>query len=103
MTAVFRVGDHTVRKGDSEAELTPMECQLLGVLAQRPGRVVSHGMMRRNLWPLEQDEPLSAPNEIQVVKGRLLKKLAAFGLGIRTRRGVGFVLDGDIETDWSAA
>ncbi len=56
-SAVLRVGDieidipsHRVTAGGSEVELTPKEFAFLVALARHPGRVLTHGMLLREVW-----------------------------------------------------
>ena len=54
---VVRVGDieidiprHRVTVRDVEVELTPKEFSFLAALARHPGRVLTHGMLLREVW-----------------------------------------------------
>ena len=74
-------------------KLTAMELSLLELLMHRKGQVVR----RRDVWEqIYEFDCDSDSNVIEVLIGRLRKKLAACGLKsiIHTRRGEGYVLDG---------
>ncbi len=54
---LLRVGDieidiptHRVTVGGAEVELTPKEFAFLAALARHPGRVLTHGMLLREVW-----------------------------------------------------
>lgn len=63
----FRV----LRKGE-EIRLTPKEFELLGYLAQHPGRVLTHRVILKAIWgPHAADQP----EHLRVLVGSLRKKL----------------------------
>ncbi|MCB9764555.1 MAG: response regulator transcription factor [Alphaproteobacteria bacterium] len=72
----------------AEVALTPKEYQLLEVLVRRRGRVLSKGQLAQAAWSWDS-EP--GDNVIEVHISALRRKLDP-GL-IRTRRGLGYVLE----------
>ena len=78
--------------GDHPLEISAREMRILELLLQRAGRVVSKEQMLQSLcgW----DEEVS-DNAIEVYIHRLRKKLENSGTGIRTIRGLGYLLNQD--------
>jgi DNA-binding response OmpR family regulator len=64
--------------------LSDREREVLAVLSDRPGVVVSKAVLLRRVWAGETDEHV-----VEVTVGRLRQRLAAAGIGIETvvRRG----------------
>lgn len=84
---------HTVTRGGTPIELTPMEFKLLEYLLHHQGRVVSREMLTRDVWN-EPDRVTPIDNVIDVHLTRLRQKVdQPFGSKlIHTVRGVGFIL-----------
>ncbi|MDQ4049123.1 MAG: response regulator transcription factor, partial [Actinomycetota bacterium] len=82
---------HGVTVGDEFAELTRTEFQLLELLMENPGRVLSHSVIYDRVWGYDFG-PES--NALRVYVGYLRRKLEAAGARslIHTVRGVGYVL-----------
>ena len=77
--AVLRVGDieidvpgHRVTVRGAEVELTPKEFDFLAVLARHPGRVLTHGMLLREVWGPEYG---TETQYLRVYASHLRKKL----------------------------
>jgi uroporphyrinogen-III synthase len=73
------------RVGDGDPVLlSDREREVLAVLSDRPGVVVSKAVLLRRVWAGETDEHV-----VEVTVGRLRQRLAAAGVGIETvvRRG----------------
>ena len=49
---VIRVNEHTVRRGDSEITLTPLEFDLLLALARRPRQAFTREVLLEEVWGL---------------------------------------------------
>lgn len=80
-----------VRDGQ-RLDLTPKEFQLLALLAQRPGEVVSRAMIASEVWDMNFE---SDTNVVDVAIRRLRKKIDdGFARKLlHTVRGVGYVID----------
>ncbi|WP_203234566.1 response regulator transcription factor [Sphingomonas solaris] len=95
--AVLRVGALTLNRSTGEAEvagraldLRRRERSVLESLATRAGRIVPRELLIGEVFGF--DEPVG-DNAIEVHVTRLRGKLAPDGPGIRTVRGVGYMLD----------
>ena len=76
---------------DGEAlELTRRELGVLEVLVNRAGRVVSKDSIAEHVYGYDDE---AGPNAIELYVSRLRKKLADSGIGIRTVRGLGYLLE----------
>lgn len=87
-----------VRAGERSVTLTQRELDLLHLLLEHTGQVMSRGAIFDALWLAEGG---SSENVVDVYLGYLRRKLAPtadFGFEIRTVRGRGFVLVKDGET-----
>jgi two-component system, OmpR family, response regulator MprA len=84
-------GRHGVAVGDSFAELTRTEYQLLELLLRNPNRVLPHDLIYERVWGYDFG-PTS--NALRVYVGYLRRKLEDAGARplIHTLRGVGYVL-----------
>jgi two-component system OmpR family response regulator len=71
-------------------ELSAREFAVLEVLAGRAGRVVSKEALIKSLYQWDEEVSLNA---IEIYVHRLRKKLQDMGIGIRTIRGLGYLLD----------
>lgn len=76
--------------GAVQLDLPAREFEVLWELMTPPGRVVSKGSLSDKLSSF--DEAL-ADNALEAFISRLRKKLAGSGAGIRTLRGLGYVLE----------
>lgn len=76
--------------GDEPLELTAREFGLLSALAVRPDRIVSRGQLVESLCDWGQD---LTDNGLDIALHRLRRKLAPGGMGIRTVRGLGYMLE----------
>jgi two-component system, OmpR family, response regulator MprA len=82
---------HGVSVGDSFAELTRTEYQLLELLMLNPGRVLPHSLIYERVWGYDFGP---ASNSLRVYVGYLRRKLEQAGARplIHTVRGVGYAL-----------
>jgi two-component system phosphate regulon response regulator PhoB len=71
----------------SEITLTATEFRLLAALAERPGRVLSRGMLLEEVWAMPPD--LNTRTVDTHIK-RLREKLGAAASSLETVRGVGY-------------
>jgi two-component system, OmpR family, response regulator len=82
---------HTVSRDGEQAELTPTEFRILGVLVSRPGEAIRRSEIAAAAWPTGA---IVHDNTLDVYIGRLRRKLA--GLESETRihtiHGVGYRL-----------
>jgi two-component system KDP operon response regulator KdpE len=63
---------HSVSRGDEKIRLTPKEFELLMLLAQHPGRVLTHRTILKAIWgPHAVDQP----EHLRVLLGSLRRKL----------------------------
>jgi two-component system, OmpR family, response regulator QseB len=79
---------HTLHRGDQEIFLTPREFQLLDLLLQNKGRVLSRDILLDRIWGYDADVSLKT---IDATVKLLRKKLDADM--IQTVRGVGYKID----------
>ncbi|MDW9612047.1 response regulator [Sinorhizobium meliloti] len=71
-------------------EIPARELGLLELLFMRAGKVVAKDAIVQSLTGLDDD---LSPNAIEQYVSRLRKRLAPFGLTVRTARGIGYYLD----------
>jgi len=71
-------------------DLSARELAVLEILAARAGRVVSKDALMRTVY--EWDEEVG-PNAIEISVHRLRRKLQDVGVGIKTIRGLGYLLE----------
>ena len=83
-----------VRIGDDEVNLTPKEYDVLLLLSQNVGRVMSREQIMKEIW---RGEWYGGSKTLDMHVSRLRRKLADVGQGreptIGTVRGVGFRLE----------
>jgi two-component system, OmpR family, KDP operon response regulator KdpE len=88
---VVDVGRHEVRVADAPIELTPREFEILRVLLEHRGRIVTKGRLLRAVWGLAYQEEDSY---VYVHVSQLRRKLAAADPSLRdvilTEPGVGY-------------
>ncbi len=96
--APFAVGALTIeparlvaRDGDGEVELTRREVELLALLAEERGRIVSRRTLLREVWRLERADQLET-RTVDMHVAKLRKKLGAARDLIETVRGEGYRL-----------
>lgn len=78
---------HEVRCGGREVSLTPIEFALLGVLAQRRGRVQSRDVLLSDVWRYQE---VVDTRTVDTHIKRLRAKLGKYGEVIETVHGVGY-------------
>jgi DNA-binding response OmpR family regulator len=71
-------------------EFSARELAVLELLLQRVGRVVSKEQLMEHMYGWDNDV---SPNAIEVFIHRLRKRLEPYGVGIRTIRGLGYLLE----------
>ena len=76
--------------GAADLNLTRSEAALLEALLHSRGRILSKGSLAQRLGA---DESGASDNSVEVYIYRLRRKLAPAGAGIRTVRGLGYVLE----------
>lgn len=86
----FDVAGRAVSINDQPIEFSARELGVLEVLLQRPGRVVSKEQLMEHMYGWDNEV---SPNAIEVFIHRLRKRLEPYGLGIRTVRGLGYLLE----------
>ncbi len=96
--APFRVGALAIeparlvaRDGDEEIELTRREVELLALLAEERGRIVSRRTLLREVWRFEHADQLET-RTVDMHVAKLRKKLGAARDLIETVRGEGYRL-----------
>jgi DNA-binding response OmpR family regulator len=94
----FRVGALEIeparlvaRDGDDEIELTRREVELLALLAEERGRIVSRRTLLREVWRFEHADQLET-RTVDMHVAKLRKKLGAARDLIETVRGEGYRL-----------
>ena len=86
---VIDEGARTVMRDGHKLDLTRIEYELLAVLAQRPGQVLSKTQLLTHVWGFDTYEA----NLVEVHMSALRRKLEEHGPRIvQTVRGVGYVL-----------
>jgi len=95
---VFRTGDLTVdlvrrivRVGDREVKLSPKEYELLRVLVQHAGKVLTHKFLLSQLW-----DDLTDAQYLRVYVRQLRQKIEADPenpLHLKTVRGAGYLFE----------
>lgn len=86
---VVDVGGRRVTRAGTEITLTPTEFELLNVLGENRGRVMSKTQLLTAVWGFDEYDP----NLVEVYIGTLRRKLDEHGPRlIQTVRGVGYVL-----------
>jgi two-component system OmpR family response regulator len=86
----FDVAGRVVTVNEQPVEFSARELAVLELLLQKPGRVVSKEQLMEHMYGWDNDV---SPNAIEVFIHRLRKRLEPFGIGIRTARGLGYVLE----------
>jgi two-component system response regulator RegX3 len=79
------------REGDAETELTRREVELLALLAEERGRIVSRRRLLREVWRLEHPDHVET-RTVDMHVAKLRKKLGAARELIETVRGEGYRL-----------
>lgn len=77
--------------GAEAVELSGREWSLLSLLVHQQGKVVSKDQINQ-AWSGSDGAEIGAGNAIEVYVHRLRKKLDGAGVGIRTVRGIGYLL-----------
>ncbi len=92
---VLKVGDltldsvnYSVKKGDTEIELSKKEFALLEYFMRHKGKVVTKEQIMQNVWDYESD---ILPNTVEVFVGYLRGKIGSDT--IKTIRGFGYRID----------
>jgi DNA-binding response OmpR family regulator len=85
------LGAKSVTVGGEPVDLKPREFALLACLALRPGRVMSRVQIEEQLYG-ETGTPAS--NSVDSAVCSLRRSLGETGTRIKTRRGLGYVLEG---------
>ena len=83
---------HKVQRGGRRIELSAKEFQLLSLLIQRSGQVLTRAMLAERVWNMNFD---SETNVIEVAVRRLRAKIddPFFPKLLHNVRGVGYVLE----------
>jgi DNA-binding response OmpR family regulator len=83
---------HVVRLGCDEIQLSPREFQLLDLLVQNKGQVLSREIILERIWGYESEV---APKTIDATVKLIRKKLHSFGKQdlLQSIRGVGYKLE----------
>jgi DNA-binding response OmpR family regulator len=81
---------HTVTLNDAPVELAPLAFQVLSILMERKGRVVTKDDLASCLYGWEEG---AESNTVEVYVSQIRRRLDS-GL-IRTIRGIGYIIDKD--------
>ena len=79
-----------VTESNRELKLTPTEMALLELLATRAGKVVTKEAIVQSLTSVED---MLSDNAIEQYISRLRRRIAPYGLNLRTVRGIGYLLE----------
>lgn len=71
---VWHPEDHRVFLGGEEVHLSPVEYRLFTFMAQNPGRILTHGVLLREVWGLSS---LEMTHYVRIAMAALRKKLEA--------------------------
>jgi len=82
--------DHVVTAGDERIDLTRREMDILAVLVQRVGQVVVKRRLAQQVGSWEDEVSIGS---VEVYIHRLRKRLAPFGVTIKTIHGLGYLLE----------
>lgn len=80
--------------GTEAIELSGREWTLLSLLVQHQGKVVSKEQIQK-AWSGSEATELGTGNSIEVYVHRLRRKLEGSGVGIRTVRGIGYLMQAE--------
>jgi two-component system response regulator RegX3 len=84
--------ERAVLRGDgAEQELTQKEIDMLRLLSEEPGRIVSRRVLLREVWGMQNAEQVET-RTVDVHVGKLRKKLGRHGDLLETVRGQGYRL-----------
>ncbi|HEY3424034.1 MAG TPA: response regulator transcription factor [Negativicutes bacterium] len=89
---VLNRSDHTARRGDRDIQLTTREFQLLDLLLQNNGRVMSREILLDRVWGLETEV---TPNNLDAYIRLLRKKIDFYDeeILLHNVRGIGYKLE----------
>ncbi|HEY9791079.1 MAG TPA: response regulator transcription factor [Candidatus Obscuribacterales bacterium] len=86
----FDIAGRSLTADNQPVELSAREVGVLELLLQRPGRVVSKEQLMEHMYGWDNEV---SQNAIEVLIHRLRKRLEPFGIGVRTVRGLGYLLE----------
>lgn len=86
----FDTDGRTVSINDQSVDFSARELAVLELLLQRPGRLVSKEQLMEHMYGWDNEV---SPNAIEVYIHRIRKRIEPFGMGIRTVRGLGYLLE----------
>lgn len=89
---LLNVADATVTNNGQKAELTKNEYQILKLLMENQGKMVSRDAIMQKLW---DNEEFVDDNTLTVNVTRIRKKLKTIGIEdmIKTKKGAGYLID----------
>lgn len=89
---LLNVADATVTNNGQKAELTKNEYQILKLLMENQGKMVSRDAIMQQLW---DNEEFVDDNTLTVNVTRIRKKLKTIGVEdmIKTKKGAGYLID----------
>ncbi|HSJ39181.1 MAG TPA: response regulator transcription factor [Planococcus sp. (in: firmicutes)] len=91
-TFLFNRTGHTLSRNDEEISLTPRENQLLDMLIQNRGQVLTRDLIFDRIWGLETDVSMKTIDATVKLLRRKMGEEANEGI-IKTVRGVGYKID----------
>ncbi|HTH99228.1 MAG TPA: response regulator transcription factor [Stellaceae bacterium] len=80
--------DRWVRHGDTEIKLSPTEYEILHLLAEHQGKILTHDFIRQKIW----DDENADIQYLRVYIRALRQKLGEGGAMIQTEQGIGYRL-----------
>lgn len=93
---VFDLENALIRGPGRQAELTPLELRMVVALVRRHQMLCSKHYLVQAIWPEEKAPDSAYDKSLWRLGQRVREKLVAAGLseaGLRTRTGLGYVLD----------
>lgn len=92
-SVILNTADATVANGGKRTELTKNEYQILRLLMENQGKMVSRDTLMQRLW---DNEAFVDDNTLTVNVARIRKKLQAIDVPdmIKTKKGAGYLIEG---------
>lgn len=86
----FDVGSRSVSVNEQQLEFSAREIAVLEMLLQKPGKVISKEQLMDHMYGWDNEV---SPNAVEVFIHRIRKRLEPYGIGVRTMRGLGYLLE----------
>lgn len=98
---VYWPSDQVIRRENfPEIQFTRTENEIMRVLVMHYPHVAQDAHIRREVWPLEQDEPKDVANDLHIHLMHIKDKLAPLEVKIERIRSLGWRLLTPVMVDW---